>query len=397
MRNFALPLLKYAFNKLASIYPCDVCMSAEISKRIAEFLDLKIKDDVGQPHFTNSDYELSFPPANFVPIGEVEPSILTAFVDGGNQEILGAPNFSAQLNRVYFNVFKGRDRIVSKSLPSRIEFYSATMSDYRHDEIFYDTRVFPLKVEFEGLIPEDKHLSFSSVDRTVTFGTQRADISHVASVARRFAEWEFAKHVIENELNKGDLIVHDGSLQTSLTNEQTYMARALEAAKGKGVVFAGISKTSTLLTTTGLSLLGAVQKLAEDYGVKGPWCLPIAKVANLQHNAFIYVVKLHENANYVFRYEIYGDQARRMSDEDLCNVTSALVSNSKDISFPGYPYGLVDADSFARVSSDEIDEYRVPLMSEISKLGKWKKISRHIYSGDAHHVLDALRVDGEWL
>jgi len=368
-------------------------MSAEISKRIAEFLDLKIEeDDVGQPYFGNPDYELlPFPPASFVPIKDVEPNIRTAFVDGGNQEMLGAPNFSAQINRVYFNVFKGRGRILPKSLPRKIEFYSATMSDFRHGEIFYDTRVFPLKVEFEGLIPEDRHLSFSSVDRTVTFGNQRADIQHVASVARRFAEWELAKHVIESELEKGDLIVHDGSLQTSLTNEQTYMARALKAAMERGVIFAGISKTSTLFTTAGLSLLGAVQKLAEDYKVKGPWCIPIARVANVQHNAFIYVVKLHESANYVFRYEIYGEQARRMSEEDFCVVTSALASNSKDISFPGYPYGLIDADSFARVSGDEIDTYRVPLMSEISKLGKWKKISRHVCSGDAHSVLDVLK------
>ena len=393
MHDFALALLKYAFNSLKPIYPSrESYMSAEISRLIAEYLDLKIVEDVGRPHFSNADYEpLPFSPASFIPIKDAEPSIRIAFVDGGNQEILGAPNFSAQINRVYFNIFKGRNRIASNSMPSRVEFYSATMSDYRQEEIFYDTKVFPLKVEFEGLIPEDGHLSFSSLDKTFTLGNQRADISHVASVARRFAEWEFAKHVIENELEKGDLIVHDGSLQTSLTNEQTYMARTLKAAMEKGVIFAGISKTSTLFTTTGLSLLGAVQKLAEDYGVKGPWFLPIAKVANLQHSAFIYVVKLHENANYVFRYEIYGEQAKGMSNEDICGITSALASNSKDMSFPGYPYGLVDADSFARVSGDEIDSYRIPLMSEISKLGKWKKISRHICSGDAHSVLDVLK------
>ena len=372
---------------------CGEHMSAEVSKRIAEFLDSKIdEEDVGQPYFGSSGYEtLPFTPASFVLVKDIEPNIRTAFVDGGNQEILGAPNFSAQINRIYFNIFKGRDRILPKSLPRRIEFYSVTMSDFRNDEIFYDTQIFPLRVEFEGLIPEDRHLSFSSVDRTITLGTQRADIRHVASVARRFAEWEFAKYVVENELENGDLIVHDGSLQTSLTNEQTYMARALKAAVEKAVIFVGISKTSTLFTTTGLSLLGAVQKLAEDYKVKGPWCIPIARVANVQHNAFIYVVKLHESANYVFRYEIYGEQARQMSVEDFCSVTSALANNSKDLSFPGYPYGLIDADSFARVSRDEIDMYRVPLMAEISKLGKWKKISRHICSGDAHNVLDALK------
>jgi hypothetical protein len=367
-------------------------MSADVSKRVAEFLDAEIEErDLGQPYFGNPDYEtLPFPPANFVPIRDVEPSIRAAFVDGGNCEMIGAPNFSVQMNRVYFNIFKGRERILPRSLPRKVEFYSATTANYRDDGIYYDTSVFPLKPEFEGFVPGE-FLSFSSLDRTVTVGGQRADIQHVASVARRFAEWEFARHVIEMELEGGDLIVHDGSLQTSLTNEYKYLARAVEAAVSKGVVFAGISKTSTLFTTTGLSLLGAVQKLAEDYGVKGPWCLHIAKVANVLHNAFIYVVKLHESARYVFRYEVYGEQARRMSKEEFCRVTSALACNSKDISFPGYPYGLIDADNFARVGVDEIDAYRVPLMSEISKHGGWKKISRHICSGDAHGVLDLLK------
>jgi hypothetical protein len=304
---------------------------------------------------------------------------------------LGAPNFSVQINRIYFNVLRGRNRLVPKSLPRKIEFYSATMSDFRDGEIFYDTRIFPLKDEFAGLVPDERHLSFSSRDRAVTFGNRRADIRIVAPMARRFAEWEFARHIIEDELERGDLIVHDGTLQTSHTNEQIYTARAFRAGIEKGVVFAGISKTSTLFTTTGLSLLGAVQKLAEDYKVRGPWCLPIAKVVNVKHNAFLYVVKLHESAKYVFRCEICGEQARGMSEEDFCNVTSALACNSKDISFPGYPYGLIDADSFARVSGDEIDKYRVLLMSEISKLGKWKKVSRHICSGDAHSVLDVLK------
>src|SRR5271157_100536 len=107
-------------------------MSAEISRIIAEYLDLKVVDDVGRPHFSNADYELlPFSPASFIPIKDAEPSIRIAFVDGGNQEILGAPNFSAQINRVYFNMFKGRERIPPKSLPRRGEFYSATMASYR--------------------------------------------------------------------------------------------------------------------------------------------------------------------------------------------------------------------------------------------------------------------------
>ncbi len=368
-------------------------MSTEVSRKVAEFLDGRIvEQNIGQPYFGSPDYEtLPFTPASFMPISETESDGRAAYIDGGNQEILGAPNFSVQINRTYFNIFKGRTRILPKSLPSKIEFYSATLSSFRHNEIFYDTRIFPLKEEFAGFVPNDRHLSFSSVDRTVTVGTQRADIERVASIARRFAEWEFAKHVIENELEEGDMVVHDGALQTGLTNEQTYTGRAFDAALKKGVILTGLSKTSALFTTTGLSLLGAVQKLAEECKVAGSWCLPVAKVLNVQHNAFIYVVKLHENARYIFRYEVYGDQAKKMSDKGLGETTSVLAENSKDIAFPGYPYGLIDADRFARVSGNEIEKYQVLLLSEISKLGKWKDIARHVSSGDAHSVLDMLK------
>lgn len=197
-------------------------MSSDISKRVAEFLDEKITEqEIGQPYFGSPDYEpLPFAPTSFMPVCEIESNIRTTYIDGGNQEILGAPNFSVQINRLYFNIFKGRNRILPKSLQSKIEFYSATLPDYRRDEIFYDTKIFPLKDEFADLIPDEHHLSFSSTDRTVTIGTQRADIERVASIARRFAEWEFAKHVIENELEEGDMVVHDGALQTGFTNEQ---------------------------------------------------------------------------------------------------------------------------------------------------------------------------------
>lgn len=368
-------------------------MSIEIAKKVAEFLDERIEEqDIGCPYFGSPDYEtLPFDPTNFKPITQAESDMQAAFIDGGNQEILGAPNFSVQINRIYFNIFKGQTRILPKSMPGKIEFYSATLSCFRHDEIFYDTGIFPVKDEFTNFIPNERHLSFSSVDRTVTVGTQRADIERVASIARRFAEWEFAKHVIDNELEERDIVVHDGALQTGFTNEQIYTERAFKSAIEKGVTFTGLSKTSALFTTTGLSLLGAVQKLADDYKVKGPWYLPIAKVVNLQHNAFIYVVKLHENADYVFRHEIHGDQAKKMTEKDLCKANWTLAENSKDITFPGYPYGLIDADRFARVGENEVEKYQTLLLSEISKLGKWKKISRHICSSDAHSILDMLK------
>ena len=59
----------------------------------------------------------------------------------------------------------------------------------------------------------------------------------------------------------------------------------------------------------------------------------------------IYVVKLNENSKKCFRVE------GQINDE----VLSLLVENSKDPTFIGYPYGLIEADKFARVSNEEKD------------------------------------------
>jgi hypothetical protein len=368
-------------------------MSAEMARKVIESLDKNIREyDLGAPFFSDPNYK-AFPleKKNFKPIGPVASDRKIAFVDGGNQEILGAPNFSVQINRVYFNIFKGQERIQKRSLPTRIEFFSATHSHFRNGEIFYDTSVFPLREEFKELLPHEADLSFNSFDRTVTIGTMRADISRVASIARRFAEWAYAAHVAESELEEGDVIVLDGTLQTAFTNEAVYSNSLYEVAKSKNVIVTGLSKTSGLFTNTGLSLLGAVSKLAEDSKMSHDlWYFPIAEATSTDHNAMILVIKLNPKAERVFRYEIYREQFSKLSENEINEILSQLTENSQDVSFPGYPYGLVDADRFARVASGEVESYQALLLSEISKLGKWRKFARHIRAFDAHEVLNML-------
>jgi len=112
-------------------------MSADVSKRVAEFLDLEIEErDLGQPYFGSPDFEpFPFPPISFSPVRDVRSDVRAPYIDGGNQEILGAPNFSVQINRVYFNIFRGRERILPKSLPTKVEFYSVTTSDFRNGDL----------------------------------------------------------------------------------------------------------------------------------------------------------------------------------------------------------------------------------------------------------------------
>ena len=366
---------------------------SEPLRRVAQSLDNFISEsNLGEPHLSSNNYKAhSFNKSFFRTIPNIDSDSSLAFVDGGNCEIIGAPNFSVQLNRVYFNLFLGCNRAYPQTSQQRAQFISITFASFRNGEVFYDTNIVPLGDTAEELLPADSDLSFDSMDQRLTLGGARADIGRVATIARRFAEWRFASQVVEDELEKGDIIVADGTLRTAFKNEAKYASRAYSAAKSKGVIFSGLSKTSSLFTTTGLSLLAALDKLAYESGFKSTWrYYPIADSLSPEHEAAIFVVRLNEQAQYVFRYEIQADQARDMGEEKLDKILSQLVSNSCDLSFPGYPYGLIDAHANALVAREEAEPYRVMLLSEISRLGSWQKFARQIRSGNAHSILDSL-------
>lgn len=369
-------------------------MIGEVVKKVVKNLDGMIgESELGDPFLSSHNYRTHpFNVEYFKPICPMKSDRKLAFVDGGNSELLRAPNFSIQLNRIYFNMFEGRNRIQNLKIPQAIEFFSETYAVFKNDEIFFDTLIFPVEDGFRALLPSESDLSFCSTDRRLMIGGSRADISRVASIARRFAEWTFSRHVIENELQKGDILVMDGTLRTAFVNEANYAKEAYEIAKDKGVIYSGLSKTSKLFTTTGLSLLGAVRKLAQVSKVGPLWYYhPIADSLSPEHEAAFFIVRLHEQAQRVFRYEIYGEQAKSLTPEEINEVLCQLSINSCDASFPGYPYGLIDADANARVRHDELETYRVMLLSEVSKLGSWSKFSMHMQSEDAHSILNMLR------
>jgi len=364
-------------------------LSLEAAKKAVEFLENNIfYGEIGNPHFGASGV-ITFPLTSegFEPISEKHSKRKMAFVDGGNQEVLGAPNFSIQLNRVYSSGWNGRNRAEWK-LP-RVEFFSSTYSCFKNGEIHYESTVMASDNDSVNYLPDGPDLCFSSVDRSLMNGNQRADIERVGSVARRFAEWRLALKAID-DLSAGDILVMDGTLQSNFTNEGKYAKALTSAAKARGIILTGLSKTSTLFTTTGLSLLGAVNELAEQWKVKGDWYYPVAESHSIDHDVVISVARLNPIANRVFRVEFQRDEYEQLGKAGVEEIFSQLCQNSCDASFPGYPYGLIDADRFARVSYDEIEYYRGLIISHISKLGKSSKFLSHIHSGDAHNLLNLL-------
>jgi len=364
-------------------------MSMMAARELVKALDAKVRDEeIGQPHFTGSNIHV-FPLSkrSFRVIQKGRGERRMAFLDGGNGEIIGAPSFSVQLSRVYAGAWRGKERD-GLAFP-RVEFFSATFSTFREDQIFYDTVVVPADSQFSGRLPDSRDLSFNSYDRSVMNGTQRADIERVASIARRFAEWKYAAFVAR-QLERGDVLVVDGTLQTNFTNEGAYLEELRTSCRDRGVILAGLSKTTALFTTSGLSLLGAVDVLAEDSGISGEWYCPIAESENKDHDATILVVRLNGNSERVFRFEVMRDQFKGLTEEELQEILSGLVANSSDVTFPGYPYGLIEVDRLARVSTHEVEYHRGVVLSQISGLGKWKKFERHMRAADAHSVLNTL-------
>ncbi|MEN6330322.1 MAG: DNA double-strand break repair nuclease NurA [Methanobacteriaceae archaeon] len=319
-----------------------------------------------------------------------------AFIDGGNQEIIHAPNFSLQVNRVYFNLFQGKERVTPVSdIPVKMEFLSLTTSYFNEDEgdIAYETSIFPSIPEFSDYLPSEKDLSFTSGTRASFYGATRYDMERVASIARRFAEWSLSKHIIENELEENDLMIRDGSLQISFANEDKYSEDAFDAAKRKKAIFTGLSKTSHLTTDGNSSLLGSIQRFAEESGIDNvAWCYcPVGRCSSKEYRALITAVRLNSDSQHVFRFEVLKEQAQQIKKEGIISVVEAIAANSVDLCFPGYPYGLIDADLQARVREDEMGIYETRILSEISKRPEMlQKVQAEMRAVDGHEILNYL-------
>jgi hypothetical protein len=349
---------------------------------------------MGQPAFADNRYSpFKLSKDHFLPLPKRMPVRKIAFIDGGRAELVSAPNFSIGLNRVYFGLFQGDQRLEPTNIPSKIDFFTICYAAVSGKDITYKTELVPLEEDWNDLLPDKKDLQFNSFDRTLMTGYQRVSINRILDVARAFTEWRLNKYVIDLELDEGDVTVRDGTLQTFVTHESKYSNEAYKAALNKGVYFTAVSKTSTLFTDTGQPLFSSIRILSETSELKNqPWYYyPIVNINHPNHKAEMFAVKFHENSDHVFRFEILKDQVIKQNLGKVEFVLSALAANSRDIGFPGYPYGLVDADRFARVQMSEKNtrefQFRAVLSSQKSV---WEKISKFMKSSDSHEILNKL-------
>jgi len=329
--------------------------------------------------FSDTNYKpFNFDKNNFKEIKSSESNNKIAFIDGGSSEIIKSSNFSLTLIRIYYTIYQNNKRIKAK----KHDFYAFAKTKEIDNELFYDVEFidYNLKNNNENnVIPSNEDLLLNSLDETIKQGITRASISNVSNVIRRFSELKTAINIID-ELNENDIIVLDGSLQCTFTNEKKYFEELYKKAAEKNILISGLCKTTTLMTDKGNSIANALNK----FNIEGKWLYhPIAEINTNNHKAEIAFVKLHESSKYIFRFEIHKEQKQYLNE-----VISLIANNCKDSVFIGYPYGLIEADRQARISNQE-KQMLLTLFS--TKFGKdWEKIKQSLSNIDAHEILDSI-------
>jgi len=343
-------------------------MFDEVITKILESIDKKTVSVGIYPKFSGKGYQAhKIDVKNFHGIRKTSLGKRIAFVDGGNAEIIGSANFSLNLIRVCYVIYQNNKKIASK----KFEILAFVKTTNEENEIHYRTEFFGLN---NGMKMDE--LSFSSLDNTIMHGVNRAEISSVANAARRFAELRMARLVADSRL--ADIILLDGNLQCTLTNESKYMDELYNSCASNNTTLCALSKTSSLFADNG-DLLSAV--LSRLSSLSSWFYHPIADIASPGHRADIHFVKFNDKSNHVFRLEIFNMQ-KEMAEQAI----SEIAPNCRDPVFLGYPYGLVEADRIARISNQEKESLKTMLLVKLSS----RNIGKYLNASNAHEILDKI-------
>jgi len=342
-------------------------MYNEIVEKILASLDENLIT-AAYPKFSGEGYRAHRIDArNFHSLEKTNSNKRIAFVDGGNAEIIASANFSLNLIRVCYAIYGNNKKITSK----RFEILALVQAANENNEIYYKATFFKTSNSIEL-----DDISFSSFDHTLMVGINRAEISSVANAIRRFAELKIAKSAAESGIT--DVIVLDGNLQGTVTNENNYLNELYLSCSKNNVILSALSKTTSLFTDNG-NLLSVV--LGNISALQSWFYHPIADIENPSHKAEMFFAKFHESSKHIFRFEIFNEQKAKA--EDAINL---LAGNCIDPIFIGYPYGLVEADRLARVSNSEKESLKTMLLVKL----KNRNIEGYLSSSNAHEILDRI-------
>jgi hypothetical protein len=326
-------------------------------------------------------------------ITEPEHNRKLGFVDGGTASLLNAADFNISLSRIAGVKFETNKFKPLVRTPTVIEFYSATVLESLSDgKMAYITKLFPREKSFNVFLPQNEIILPLDEARMIFGFRFMPNIQSFGATAMRFTEWSYATKFIENELHKGDIFIRDGSLQTGFKDEILLVKDLYSQAKKKQIYITGLSKSCRLVTQNGDALMPLIELIGNSKFPENKWYFhPIYQITKADNMADVYFVKLHEKGRSPFRFDIYLEQSKNLSQNQKEDIISNIALNSNDLSFPGYPYGLIKADLLSRVGVKEIAPQKIQLLSEFDSEIYNKFIIPRIRAVDAHDILNSIR------
>ena len=143
------------------------------------------------------------------------------------------------------------------------------------------------------------------------------------------------------------------------------------------------------MTEKGNNIISVLNHVAELNSIKGCWFYhPIVEIKDEKHRAEMMFVKLNTLSEYIFRYEMYAQQFKLSPINVILSILTLLALNSVDYSFPGYPYGLIKADTMARVSNKEGEFLKTKILFSLESSSNFKDIRKSMNALNAHDILD---------
>lgn len=293
------------------------------------------------------------------PIAAVDGMPEIAFVDGGNACIVRTPAAELHNIRTAVVVVSGKKITAVKQK----EGYVLARVQVAEGKLKCIAEIFDSNLDYNGNLEIEAYAAGNG---------QETPLGKAAETVRKLSELAAARKAAGMLRGENKFVILDGALETFSSEEKKEMEALRAEAAVRNVKLGAVAKTCSLLTDKGESLIDEIAKIAQGTG-----CIQIAEGRSESHHALISVAKLNDSSSHLFRVE---------TADSLKEIVSALALQSNDLAFPGYPYGLVMADKFARVSEAETEllkaKTRATATSETRQMLTAEKAL------DAHSILD---------
>jgi len=289
-------------------------------------------------------------------------------VDGSNTVILDAGSFAVAAVRASVSAYSCGTRLCRRTTPLHIVTVNPGTGNEDFDEIFHDCFHCSPKVHLDH---DDPVRNTAVIRDTLEF----------------WAATEMAA-----ELDAGDLIVLDGTLQVRHASHDEVVEKLLNLCNLRGVLIAAVTKRTSLTWGGGHPIVPAAEGLARDLGIGEPWYLCVSAAEGLidrretqtwKQRGEQYVARLHPRAERAFKVEI----PKYYSPEMVEQVFSALASFADDGRVTGYPYPLLDAHLTTKIGKDAVDQVRQDIIRGMDLLGMSLADYTGIF-GDYHDEFD---------